>query len=94
MTTRLIAFLGAVAVLAGCATAEPVPLPNGDTGFAIKCGNMADCYKKAAELCGGKYEIVGQAGGAISGGSGAGGVVTPTYSLTVGCPAGSGSAPK
>lgn len=52
--------IGCVVAVAGCATAKPVPLPNGQQGFAIEnCDGMAECYKKAAETCGGKYTVRG-----------------------------------
>lgn len=103
MISRPVSFLSvlgaAVAVLAGCATAKPVPLPNGEQGFAIEdCDDMAECYKKAAEACGGKYEIVGQSSGTVGTVSGAGGVVSgvvvPQYGITVACKLGGDSAPK
>ena len=48
-----------VALLAGCATADRVPLDNGREGFAIECPRMAQCYKKAAKLCApSQYEMV------------------------------------
>jgi hypothetical protein len=74
--------LGIAATLAGCATVTPVPLPNGQQGLAIEaCDTMATCYKKAAEVCGGKYEIIGEG----SKTSGASGYVGTTHSMTIQC---------
>jgi hypothetical protein len=46
-------------VLTGCATASRVALPEGDKGFAIRCGDPKLCYNKAAEVCAPDvYELV------------------------------------
>lgn len=48
-----------VFVLVGCVTATSIPLPSGATGFAIEnCDSEATCFKKAAEVCKGAYDIV------------------------------------
>jgi hypothetical protein len=74
-------------LLSGCATAKLVPLPNGEQGYAIsKCDDIAECYRKAAKVCGGKYEILSQSNestGALSGGVG---FMVPQYTITVSCP--------
>ena len=55
-------------LLISCATAKPVPLPSGDSGFSIWCEEYKSrCYTKAAKACPGGYDIVD----ASSGGSGA-----------------------
>jgi hypothetical protein len=50
--------------LTACATAAPVALPNGTKGYSIDCSgggfSIADCMNKAAEVCKGSYQIVGQ----------------------------------
>jgi hypothetical protein len=77
---------GLAALLAGCATAEPVPLPNGHRGYAIEdCSSVSECYKLAAKTCGGPYDIVNESGGTIGTVSGAGGVVGTAYSLVIEC---------
>ena len=81
-------------LLAGCATAKPVPLPNGHPGYAVEgCGRVSECYKFAAKTCGGPYDIVNESGGAIGTVSGTGGVVGTAYSLVIECKS-SGSEPK
>ena len=60
--------------LSACITSRPVALPNGTKGYAIECSGAArdisDCMNKAAEVCGGKYQILDRdgnvAGGAIA----------------------------
>ncbi len=83
--TRTLA-VTAVLMLAGCATAERIPLPDGSMGYVIEdCDNLAECYKKAAEVCGGKYQLVDRtdsSAGSISGGIGA---LIPQYTLTIKC---------
>lgn len=77
---------GLAALLAGCATAKPMPLPNGHQGYAIEdCGSVSECYKLAAKTCDGPYDIVNESGGAIGTVSGAGGVVGTAYTLVIEC---------
>ena len=80
--------IGLTALLAGCATAKPVPLPNGHPGYAVEgCGRVSECYKLAAKTCGGPYDIVNGSGGAIGTVSGAGGTLGTAYSLVIECKA-------
>lgn len=57
-------------VVASCASGPPkgFPLPDGRTGYNAVCdgsaNSIASCYRRAAEVCGGKYEIVGKDGSA------------------------------
>jgi hypothetical protein len=71
--------------LGGCVTARPVALPNGTQGYAIRCPgghrDIADCMNKAAEVCGGKYQVLN--GDAMV----AGGVVAPVGNGAVFVPA-------
>jgi hypothetical protein len=88
---------GLAALLAGCATAEPVPLPNGHQGYAIEpCGSVSECYKLAAKTCGGPYDIVNQSGETITTVSGTAGNVSsasaPQYAMVIECKS-SGSDP-
>ena len=90
--------IGVAVVALGCATAKQVPLPNGQQGYVIgDCDDMAECYKKAAETCGGKYALINQSGETVAVMSGAGGVVSgmavPQYSMTIQCDA-SAEVPK
>jgi hypothetical protein len=68
---RLIACALAGGLLSGCVTSRPVALPNGTQGYAIRCPGAArdisDCMNKAAEVCGGKYQIVDRDGNAAGG---------------------------
>lgn len=93
---KAIWILTAVA-LSGCASAKLVPLPDGSTGYVVKnCDDMAECYKKAAEVCGGKYELMDKSGTSVGVVSGAGGYVSgatvPQYTITIKC--GDGKATK
>jgi hypothetical protein len=67
----VLAILAATAGISGCVTARPVSLPNGTQGYAIRCPGAArdigDCMNKAAETCGGKYQILDRDGN-VSGG--------------------------
>ncbi len=89
--TTTLAVVAAALALNGCATAKPVPLPNGRQGFVIDgCDSMAECYKKASETCGGgKYSLIGQGGETIPIVSGGAGIFTatavPQYNLTIEC---------
>lgn len=88
MKTQLLIL--AALCLSACATATKVPLPDGSEGFVIQnCNDPAECYKKAAQTCGGKYEVVDKSGhsvGALSGGATPVGLLIPEYTMTVRCP--------
>lgn len=52
--------------LAGCVTAKPIQIPSGEAGYIIDCSSAngwGKCFEKAAETCGGPYEIINQSGG-------------------------------
>lgn len=45
--------------LTGCETApKAVSLPNGNKGIEVTCGELRDCYEKAAKFCKSKYLVV------------------------------------
>ena len=53
----------------GCASVNStVQLPNGDVGLAISCPGTQEysCMNKAAEVCGGAYEILSSGGYQVS----------------------------
>lgn len=56
-------------VLAGCVSDRPITLPNGAKGYAISCPgtrrDIGDCMNRAAEVCGGPYDVVTQDGSTI-----------------------------
>lgn len=89
------AILAVVLALGGCVTADSVNLPNGTKGYSIDCGGpftVADCMNKAAALCQGPYQIVGQEnsnGGAMLMPVGTGAVLVPSESriMIVSCDA-------
>jgi hypothetical protein len=83
----LVALAAGALGVAGCVTVTAVPLPSGQNGFTIACGTLANCYKKAAEVCGGKYEIFRQdatSSGAVIQGNGS---ISSEYTITITCPA-------
>ena len=49
-------------IIAGCVTATPITLPDGNAGYEIKCPGMqrtmGDCMNKAREACGGNYKVI------------------------------------
>jgi hypothetical protein len=63
--TRKVAIVTVFALL-GCATADPIKLPNGQMGYSIACDGGANrwssCYKRAAALCPAGYDLVTQNG--------------------------------
>ena len=91
---KLRVLLGALA-LSSCVTAKPFTAPDGRAGFAVKCNgtarSMGDCYQKAAEACGGPYEVMSgdQRGGVAGSFANGGGVLLPTVTreLLVSCKA-------
>lgn len=56
--------MGCVVLLAGCAYAKTVTLPDGSKGYSIDCSggamDMSYCLSKAGELCKGPYRILDQ----------------------------------
>ncbi|WP_339672020.1 hypothetical protein [Dasania marina] len=48
--------------LAGCASANKIILPSGQTGFTINCSGTAvsisKCYEKAGAVCPNGYDII------------------------------------
>lgn len=68
-------------VLSACVTARPVALPNGTHGYAIECPGAArdisDCMNKAAQVCGGTYNILDRDGNVV------GGVATPVGNSSI-----------
>jgi len=72
---RWIATLLCTLTLTGCLNvAKPVRLPDGSQGYTIsRCRGMNSCYNKAAEVCGGKYEVIDSTtrnSGAVANGTG------------------------
>lgn len=49
-------------ILTACVTARPVALPDGRQGYTIHCPGTArdigDCMNKAAQVCGGAYQVM------------------------------------
>lgn len=64
MRTKIVlALIGALAMLAGCAAGvKPITTPSGKAGFYVSCDGSADdwstCYQAAIQACGGKYNVV------------------------------------
>jgi len=62
--------LASLIVLAGCATADKLYLPDGSQGYAISCDggvlSMNTCFRKASDLCGAHgYTVYNREGEAI-----------------------------
>jgi hypothetical protein len=60
-----------VLTLSGCVTSRPVMLPNGIQALAISCPgaarDVADCMNKAAQVCGGPYQMLDRDGDVVGG---------------------------
>ena len=58
-----------VLTLSACVTSRPVMLANGTHGFAINCPgdarDIAECTNKAAQACGGAYQMVDRDGSVV-----------------------------
>ena len=60
-TIQKIILLATIAMLAGCASAQQMRLPNGEQGFYVKCSRSKSvCYEEASEVCEGKYKVLDQ----------------------------------
>ncbi len=89
MKNALLAWF-AVAVLAGCASAERIQRPGGKPAYVITCGSIAsaNCYSKAAEVCPGGYTVVQKddgGGGAMPPGGNTSGLMRGPGQLVVQC---------
>lgn len=62
--------LGLVLVASCASGPDSFLLPDGRTGYSTSCNgsaiSIASCYREAAKICGGKYEIIGADGSASS----------------------------
>jgi hypothetical protein len=60
---------GPLILLTGCVSATSMVMANGDYGYDISCGGlihgMADCLKKAGEVCPDGYQMLGSNEAAI-----------------------------
>lgn len=55
------------ALVAGCVPVpRPVSLPDGSTGYSVRCHrDIGNCMNEAAQVCGGKYQILDRDGDVI-----------------------------
>ena len=67
---KLVAVVGLVLVASCASGPDSFPLPDGRAGYSTSCNgsaiSIASCYREAAKICGGKYEIIGTDGSASS----------------------------
>jgi hypothetical protein len=42
----------------GCSTTKPVELPNGRSGFMLKCHHPGDCEARAVKVCPHGFSVV------------------------------------
>jgi hypothetical protein len=87
---RKVLGLGVALALGGCVTVKPVALPSGKSGHLITCSESAQCMNKAAEICGGPYEII-QTQSTVAG---ANGYVGTQLEMAVSCGEATPAAPK
>lgn len=65
-------FILSALALASCVSVEPYKTPDGRTAYLIECNgaiqSIAACMNRAAELCGGPYDLLNrQEGGTLYG---------------------------
>ena len=67
---KSLAVVGLVLVASCASGPDSFPLPDGRVGYSTSCNGSAisisSCYRDAAKICGGKYEIIGTDGSASS----------------------------
>lgn len=79
---KKLAVLLLAAPLSACIFMKEIPLPDGSKGYAISnCRDAAACYRKAAETCGGKYEIIESSTQTVGVG-----VISSPHQMTFSCP--------
>jgi hypothetical protein len=81
----IVAVVAAAACGLGCVTVTKVPAPNGAEALLIKCPAEEQCMNRAAEECGGPYEIIKSGSDTSVSGSGGNVNSSTTHSLTVQC---------
>lgn len=72
-------------LLGGCATASKIPLPNNEAGIAIECPRVAQCYRKAQQMCPSGYELMDKGSSTQGGFSNGIGAIGTKQSLIVRC---------
>lgn len=86
-------FLSFLLLLSSCAPVEPIAFkgPKGNPAYSMRCSGMgrtlAQCYKKAGELCPAGYTIVDRASGVVGLPVRGGMMLTPHHSLAIECSA-------
>lgn len=58
MKYQIIIAMAGLAALAGCTSVATVPTPTGGTGIRVACNQIANCYRRAADVCGPKWRII------------------------------------
>ncbi|MEM9692142.1 MAG: hypothetical protein AAGA56_06340 [Myxococcota bacterium] len=76
----------AAVLLAACVTVERVPGPDGREALLIRCSDEADCMRRAADECGGKYELIKSGSDTWVQGNARHTMSSTEHSLTVQCP--------
>lgn len=82
---KIVTGIALALLLSACSTTK-VPLPDGGQGYLVHNCRQSVCYKRAAKICGGRYELVkdeSSTQGIMSGGVG---MITPRYALLIRCP--------
>lgn len=88
---KILIIIAASVLLSACIITSEFPLPDGRTAYQLtNCKDQAWCARKAAKICGGRYEVVNEGERQYSTVSSGGGVTTgfsiPQHELTITCP--------
>ncbi len=78
-------------ILSACASVhlQQFKGPNGNTAYLMQCSGwgrtLADCYRRAGEICPDGYRVVKQSSATAAVPAGGGVVAAPQYTLAVEC---------
>lgn len=79
---RVLAYAGAIILLAGCTTVSQVRGPDGKVAYAVNCrADRGACFQKAGELCPTGYTLLDASQGLVMAGT----VMAPRNEMLFSC---------
>jgi hypothetical protein len=74
-------------LLCGCIFTSQFPLPDGSNGYQLtNCKDTAWCARKAAKICGGRYEVISEGERQYVTGNSSTVIAVPQHEMIFRCP--------